>query len=154
MRTGRRADTVEDFQARIRRTTGCWFWLGSVTTHGYGRCRINSRHQAAHRLAYELAYGSIPEGMSVCHRCDNRRCVRPDHLFLGTTADNLHDMVVKGRSSHGERNGHAVLTSQVVLEIRARYASGAGLQRELAVAFGISQLTVSNIVTRKTWRHL
>lgn len=154
---GRPRDTVATFWTHVRKTTGCWFWTGSVNTiTGYGRCRIDARTSTAHRLSYRLAYGPVPDGLSVCHHCDTRLCVRPDHLFVGTTADNLRDMVLKGRNAlkQGECNPKARLSGMKVLKIRTLYRTGQYLQRQLATRFGVSQLTISNIVTRKTWRHL
>ena len=83
--------------------TGCWPWLGCLTGGGYGQIRNSGRYQQAHRAAWELKYGPIPEGLVVCHRCDNPRCVRPDHLFLGTATDNMRDMYSKGRHPRASR---------------------------------------------------
>lgn len=142
------------FLARVEITDGCWFWRGSLTVHGYGRLQYMNKSLRAHRVAYELFIGPIDEGMEICHHCDNGVCVRPDHLFQGTIADNLHDMVGKGRSLMGERNTKAKVSDQDVIEIRQRYAKGNVTQQELADLFGLKQITVSNIVLRKTWQHL
>ena len=85
--------------SRVRLPEGCWEWTGALT-HGYGNVRRQAYSDSkAHRLAWQMAYGPIPEGMQVLHHCDNRKCVRPDHLFLGTAADNLYDMLAKGRAA-------------------------------------------------------
>jgi hypothetical protein len=111
----------------------------------------------AHRYSWELHFGPVPAGLQVCHHCDNRGCVRPDHLFLGTPADNTRDMCEKGRQGHrsspGEKNGFAKLTNDQVLEIRRRTANGetgTTLAREL----GVSNSAISGIVLRKSWRHI
>lgn len=143
------------FFSRIRKTaTGCWEWTGSYGQFGYGRMNVGSTTFSAHRLAWELLHGPIPTGLSVCHRCDNRGCIRPAHLFLGTTADNLRDMVQKGRSNLGERNGRAKLLAAEIREIRTRYAAGHCPQHRLAAEFHVNQITISDIVRRKSWRHL
>lgn len=83
------------FVSRVE--VGCWNWTGFINPKGYGQLSFKRRTVRAHRLAWALAYGPIPDGLCVCHRCDNRRCVRPDHLFIGTNLDNMRDMVAKGR---------------------------------------------------------
>jgi hypothetical protein len=116
---------------------------------------VNGRHVGAHRHAWELTddNGSIPDGLHVLHRCDNRRCVRGDHLFLGSNVDNMADMRQKGRSKlcnrPGEDNHNAKLTDAQVEDIRDRWASAEkrwGLQTALAREFGVSSTTVSLIV--------
>lgn len=98
---------------RVEKTDGCWLWTGGVNWKGYGRLgggKPGSKwRESAHRLSYRLTYGSIPEGMHVCHRCDVPRCVRPDHLFLGTNTDNVRDAIRKGRKPmHRCAGGHMV----------------------------------------------
>lgn len=87
------------FWSRVEKTPTCWLWLGSRDQRGYGTMRFQGRNQRAHRIAYQLAVGPIPEGLLACHHCDNPSCVRPDHIFIGTMADNIRDCVNKGR--HG-----------------------------------------------------
>ena len=131
----------------------------------------------AHRLSYEIHIGPIPEGMLICHHCDNRACVNPAHLFLGTPADNSKDMVAKGRSTkgrmtsiaprgdkhytrrikgaqRGQRNNGSRLTDEQVLEIRRLFAQGDASQHQLGRSFGVSQATISHIVNRIAWKHL
>lgn len=95
------------FWSKVDRTgTGCWLWLASLTGAGYGQFWLNGRREGAHRVAWELTYGPIPDGLLVCHDCpdgDNPRCVNPAHLFLGTTKDNADDMVAKGRGATGDK---------------------------------------------------
>lgn len=83
--------------SKVDLTDGCWIWTGAKSQGGYGQLTVERKRALAHRLAYTLAYGTIPEGQHVCHSCDNRLCVRPTHLFLGTRSDNMQDMVRKGR---------------------------------------------------------
>lgn len=103
---GRRRGTLtERFWRSVEKTdAGCWNWRGSVNTHGYGQIRAASgEYTTAHRVSWELTNGPIVDGLWVLHRCDNPRCVRPDHLFLGTPADNAQDMYAKKRDRHSRR---------------------------------------------------
>lgn len=135
----------------------CWIWRGSININGYGRFAPGgnrTKRIAAHRVSYELLVSPIPNGLLVCHKCDNRRCVNPEHLFLGTITDNIQDMVNKDRHMRGERNGQAVLTSEQVLEIRRKYVKGKyGISR-LAKEFGVSKSNIFDIVNRNIWKHL
>jgi hypothetical protein len=132
-------------------STGCIVWTRGKAKAGYGMLRHGGKTFTTHRLAYELARGPIPDGMFVCHSCDNPACVNPDHLFLGTPADNMRDMHDKGRGSVGERHGGAKLTADDVAAIRAAVAAGA-LQREVADQYGLRQGYVSRIVNWLIWR--
>lgn len=161
----------EHFWTRVARGApeACWLWLGATDPKGYGRVGIRDRPRPAHRVAYELTNGPIPVGLLVCHRCDNPPCVNPAHLFLGTVADNVADMMAKGRGPNGERSGArthperiprgmaqggAKLTDDQVVEIRRLYAAGAGSQRTLAARFGVAVITVSRVVRRTHWTHV
>lgn len=123
----------------------CVEWAGVRFAVGYGR--IGDR--GAHCVAWENANGPIPDGMFVCHRCDNRACVNPAHLFLGTQADNMKDCSAKGRNTRlfGERNGATRLNSDQVRHVRAILLSGVVTQGAIARAFGISEAQVSRIKT-------
>lgn len=121
--------------------SGCWLWLGAVKSNGYGNVVVNRRTVMAHRYSWERHHGPIPDGLYVLHRCDVRRCVRPDHLFLGTAAENTADMMRKGR----QRSPIRRLDDAVRAAIRAAALSGTR-QHVLAEQHGIAQSTVSNIV--------
>lgn len=133
----------------------CWEWTGSLNSSGYGRFWLNGRITLAHRAAYFLFRGDIPEGRNVCHSCDNRRCVNPAHLWLGSQSENLRDAVAKGRMRPPcvapERNGNAKLGPNQVREIRAFRRAGAKLT-ELATRFGVSPATISGVANRTTWK--
>lgn len=153
--------------------SGCWIWTGLTARNGYGRMLTKGKggpSTAAHRVSWAIHHGLLPQDMDVCHKCDNRLCVNPDHLFLGTRSDNMIDCSKKGRNimqRHPERsslNGNAVprlkgvnhlqakLTEAQVLEIRR--AGGSTTMAELARRFGVDPSTVDRILRRKTWRHL
>ena len=141
------------FWAKVAKTPTCWIWLagkgGGKHVPTYGRIRIDTRQYFAHRLSWQITFGMIPDGLCVLHHCDNPICVRPDHLFLGTLADNNHDMIVKGRQARGETHPYAKLTTNEVETIRQLV--GGIPQREIAKAFHVSQQLVS-CITRGTRR--
>lgn len=134
---------------------GCWNWTASVAGKGYGQIKLpRTRRQAyAHRLSFELHFGEIPSGMLVCHKCDNPKCVRPDHLFLGTTEDNLSDMASKDRHLYGERNSEHRLVEKDVHRIFDLAASGWSQQR-IAKNVGVGQPQVGRILRGLRWKHI
>lgn len=131
----------------------CWEWTAHTGSAGYGKVSIDGQTILAHRVSWELHFGEIPAGLCVCHHCDNPVCMNPNHLFLGTLADNNADRAAKGRSANaqGACNNGAVLTETEVLEIRALYQNTGHTQPEIAAMFGISQAQVSRIVNYKKW---
>jgi hypothetical protein len=148
----RSIDPIERFWQTVNKTEGCWLYTG-MCSRGYGRFWLNKDRVAAHRFSYELAYGPIPEGLSVCHKCDVRNCVRPDHLFLGTYKDNLQDASRKGRMQHGATHYLAKLTDEKVRTIRQDFAQGTS-STKLSRRFGVAKQTIRAIVRGKTWRHV
>ncbi|MBY8918785.1 HNH endonuclease [Nitratireductor sp. L1-7-SE] len=136
--------------------SGCWIWLGALhKRHGYGAVRAYGSTTRAHRLCFEVTSGQkLPSSIDVCHTCDVRCCVNPDHLFMGTRTDNMQDCSAKGRivvpELRGESCPAAKLTEAQVLAIRADPRS----QRAIAIAYGVDKGTIAHIKHRKTWRHI
>ena len=147
---------LEKYWAKVEigKIDECWEWTGSKTPDGYGNMWDGRRSSTAHRFAWEIKNGSIPYGMFVCHTCDNPSCQNPAHLFLGTPADNMTDMVAKGRSLKGSTNGQSKLSSDDVREIRRIYATGKVTQDAIAKIFGVAQSNIHNIIYRKKWGHI
>jgi hypothetical protein len=138
----------------------CWRWTGGHGRTGYGRIDLSElgqprRQHSAHRISYELHIGPIPEGLCVCHRCDNPGCVNPAHLFAATQGDNMRDRDQKRRGVHlaGEKHPRSVLTDAKVEAIRRLCAAGA-MQQDIAILCDMTPENVSLIVTRKAWRHV
>lgn len=138
---------------------GCWVWITSSRDGRYGHFSIGvgangrTRTSSTHRVSYELAYGPIPDGLFVLHRCDNPPCVNPAHLWAGTRDDNTADMLRKGRQAMnvGERSGCAKVSAEQVREIRRRHTDGA-LQKDIAASFGLEPSGVSRIVNGHYWK--
>jgi hypothetical protein len=139
------------FKERIAVSSdGCWEWQRSLFKLGYACAKVGGKTMKAHRLSWEFYRGPIPDGMIICHHCDNRKCINPDHLFIGTTQDNVDDKMRKGRfvTTPGEKNGYAKLTAEQVRAIRADSRA----QHRIAADYGISQSNVSVIKQGKAWR--
>lgn len=124
----------------------CWRWTACTDQYGYGRIQVNRKLRYAHRVAWNLTYGTIPPGQCVCHRCDNPGCVNPNHFFLGTVKENSIDMCRKGRATRK-------LTDEQILSIRALYKSGIDY-KELSQQFNTGYANIRQIVTRRTWKYL
>lgn len=144
---------AERFWARVEKLDGCWAFKGAHSADGYGSFWDGTRAVRAHRYAWELANGPIPAGLLIRHSCDNPSCVRPDHLSLGTDADNKADSMARGRHHHGERHANARLTNDLVLLIAARVAAGE-VQAAVARDLGVSAHAVRSVVSLRTWRHI
>lgn len=137
----------------INLKTGCWIWDAHVNLGGYGQLTINKKPYLAHRFSYICFNGAIPEGMCVCHRCDVRNCVNPDHLFLGTNQDNTNDMLKKSRAGHQTGTFKIKLTQQKADEIRELRKQGLTLS-QIAEKYDINHNTVSGVINNKSWRIL
>ena len=135
----------------------CWPWQGGGKKDGYGSFYTGERLDGAHRFSYELNKGPITDGLWVLHKCDNPRCVNPDHLFLGTQTDNMQDCSVKGRAKGGPHLGtdniNAKLTEDAVRDIRQRYAGGE-IAPTLALEYGVSHPAIYAVIHRRTWKHV
>lgn len=132
---------------------GCWEWQGTVNPeNGYGQQRFNKKKWLVHRYSYLLHKGEIDNNLCVLHKCDNRKCVNPEHLFLGTRRENNIDCSKKGRKPRGENHSCAKLTNLEVEEIRHLQKNGF-THREIAEKFGVSRSTISMIINRINWAH-
>lgn len=146
--------TEERFWAQVDTTGDCWLWLGMQFEDGYGAFYRDGQSRRAHRESYLMTHGSIPPEHLVCHTCDTPLCVRPLHLWSGTPAQNMDDMVSKGRSLVGERNHAARLTPDDVRAIRGLYQPGVITMAKVGERFGIPKQTVNAVVHRHVWAHI
>lgn len=146
---------IERFWALVDRRgeNDCWFWKGNINRLGYGQMRIHGSIVRAHRVSYSLAGNSLMKYPMVCHTCDNRSCVNPKHLYGGTQADNMRDMVERGRSRRGERNQNASMTDAQVLAMRKDYESGM-LYREIAHKYGKGESGLVRLLFGPLYSHI
>lgn len=143
---------MKRFWSKVRKSETCFNWIAAVDRYGYGIFWFNGNRDKAHRVSYTINLGEIPPGLNVCHTCDNRICVRPEHLFLGTHADNNKDMDAKGRRviARGERRPAAKLTAskvEVILADNRRYA-------DIAKDYGVHRDTIARVKRRVYWQHV
>lgn len=161
MRRNLKKSALDRFVEKIDKTGTCWIWKGAKTPRGYGKFSLptgtaNVRYVYAHRHSYELANGPIPDGMIVCHTCDNPWCVNPDHLFVGSHQDNTDDCIRKGRlrngTSIGEKHGRSTISQHQASDIKRLYADVRS-PLEISKRTGISRGVINAVVYGKTWRH-
>lgn len=146
----------ERFMSYVQKTDGCWIWTGGKARAGYGTFHVTgNKYVPAHRFSYMLSKGPIPEGLYICHKCDNPPCVNPDHLFAGTQVENMQDAIRKGRFKiQGEDSWHSKLTTLEVLGIREAYANGGVIKAELARRYCVTPQLIGKIISRKLWTHI
>ena len=130
---------------------GCWMYTGGLNSGGYGNIWDDGRTRSAHVVCYEIFKGPIPEGLNVCHSCDNTWCINPDHLFVGTAQDNIDDMINKGRDRF---RGRAILSKKQVEEIRELLLGTRLSQEKIALVYTVSRSTIAAIKSGRNWGHL
>ena len=145
--------SLDEVLQQVTKTATCWWWEGGIDKRtGYGQFTLKNRRYKAHRAAFELTNGPIPKGLVVMHECDHKRCIRPDHLKLGTALENAQDAVKRGLYCRGESHLSSKLTKAEVIEIR-RNADGLG-KRRLAQRYGVGPSTIQDIRRGVTWKEI
>lgn len=141
---------IERFGKKLCKVDGCWNWIKPMTT-GYGMFSFDGKSIYAHRFSYLIYNGDIESGLLVRHTCDNKKCVNPEHLVLGSNKDNSNDMVSRNRQTKTEDVSLSKLTNSEVLELREMESSGNYSVKELSDAFGVCESSINKIIKRDTW---
>jgi hypothetical protein len=151
---------MQRFWNKVNKTSNCWYWKASKR-NGYGAFKFEGKVISAHRFSYTISYGIIPQGKLICHHCDNKLCVKPLHLFLGTSKDNVVDAIQKGRMNpiaptngkkfqSGEKHPFHKLTDKQVISIRKEYENPLISLKKLAIKYCVDKSLIWQIVRRKT----
>lgn len=133
--------------------SGCWNWILRLNDDGYGKKTLDGKKRSAHVIVWILFNGDLPKGKCVLHKCDNRRCVNPDHLFVGTQLDNIQDMKEKGRARKGVTHFWAKINPAIVANMRSDRASGQTF-KSIAEKYGVDEKTAWHAIKGRTWRHV
>ena len=149
-------NTIDRFFSKVNKTESCWVWESDINMNGYGyfQVKVNGKQKKvlAHRYSWMINNGEIPKDICICHTCDNRLCVNPLHMFLGTRADNRRDCVLKNRQAKGENCGQSKLTEENVKFIRSM--DSVLKNKDLAKQFNVSESTIERVLSRETWHHI
>ena len=149
---------LKSFLTRVRKTKDCWEWIGSKRPLGYGVIHTGGKFISAHRLSWKLYFGEIPKGMYICHHCDNRACIRPDHLFLGTQKDNVYDAIKKHRMNPVGKKGHKSwnrnFTPEEAKKIREEYKTSGLGYKKLGKKYGVANTVIRNVIKELNWFNL
>jgi len=148
---------IDRFMSNINKVieSGCWEWKNSVVCHGYGNIKINKKNIRVHRFSYELHYGEFEPELHVLHKCDNRKCVNPEHLFLGINKDNVDDKVSKDRQAQGSQNGNSLLNENQVKEIKVLLQNKYyGYIKDMCEKYDVSERCIFDIKLGRTWKHI
>lgn len=153
------AVTLESFMTKVypEPNTGCWLWGGKTGHFGYGNCQSNKlKLKDAHRMSYYFHFGDFNRKLFVLHKCDVPSCVNPDHLYLGTQADNMRDRKTRNRfiAKNGEDHARAKLTEKQAINVHKLYNSGKYTQAEIAKKYNVSETTIRNLYIFRNWKHL
>lgn len=150
---GKGKPPLERFWAKVEKGSDCWNWTAARTNSGlgYGHFFVRGRWIRTHRFSWTVAFGEIPKGRMVLHKCNNKLCVRPDHLYLGNAEDNQRDRIASGNGNQGERHPLHRLTADIVRQIRSRHHNGEKA-KDLAREFGIGSGHLCNIIHRRLWK--
>lgn len=151
-----RRNTENDFWKKVDTTyndSGCWIWMGKPKKSGYGVMRFNGKYELSHRISWLIHFGVIPNNLWVLHHCDNKLCVNPNHLFLGTIIDNDKDRYNKSREAKGENHGNSKFSNDDILKIRRMRIDGHSYA-EIGQLFGSNKGHIQKICLHKIWVHI